>query len=49
MLFIQTVDTIDHLLNDAIDFHAQAVDHRRNSATVAGFWNRSVLESEHFC
>jgi hypothetical protein len=37
MLFTQTVDAIDHLLNDAVDFHAQAIDHRRNSATVIGF------------
>jgi hypothetical protein len=30
-------DTVDPLLNDAVDLHVQAVDHRRNPATIAGF------------
>jgi len=28
---------IDPLLNYAVDLHTQAVDHRRNSTTIAGF------------
>jgi len=39
--FPQTTDAFDHLLNDAINRHVQAIDHHRNLAG-AGIQQRSV-------
>jgi hypothetical protein len=42
--FFQMVDAVDHLLNDAVDLHAQAVDQQQNLATIAEFrhWSESA-------